>query len=169
MTCRACHIPVKKNAVVCEECMLICHASCAPEAPEVCLRTSLSPSLPPNGVHETTIKDKHSILPWRRKISTPISSHRTVITSTSPTVDHHSKANDTISNLRMGPNQTSSSQNTSIRTNEAISSETNVQQLVQSNSDQQSITVVDPETRTSRKELEFGSSRKSSKNDCTIQ
>ncbi|KAH7105802.1 hypothetical protein BKA62DRAFT_612758 [Auriculariales sp. MPI-PUGE-AT-0066] len=36
MTCQVCHLPIKKNAVVCEECTLICHARCATEAAATC-------------------------------------------------------------------------------------------------------------------------------------
>ncbi|RIA90157.1 kinase-like domain-containing protein [Glomus cerebriforme] len=34
--CKICHTTVKKNAVMCEECNMVCHAKCSPEAPFPC-------------------------------------------------------------------------------------------------------------------------------------
>ncbi|KAG8990537.1 hypothetical protein FRB90_001732 [Tulasnella sp. 427] len=36
VTCKVCQLAVKKNAVLCEECSLICHAACAKEASSHC-------------------------------------------------------------------------------------------------------------------------------------
>ncbi|EJD47951.1 hypothetical protein AURDEDRAFT_102129, partial [Auricularia subglabra TFB-10046 SS5] len=36
LTCRVCHLPIKKQAVLCEECSLIAHPRCATEAPATC-------------------------------------------------------------------------------------------------------------------------------------
>jgi len=232
VTCRVCHLPIKKNAVVCEECTLICHARCATEAPATCdVRTKLllfahyanpgaansadlhapaSPlptatptrglmppsSPPPNGVYDSTTKDKHSMIPWRRKSSTPVAPEQIAGPSTSPTVNRRSKASDDISKSRASLSLTNSSQQSSLRSavtaNDTMSSRANengVRQLIESIPERQSVTIVEPDTRSSRltqasgqtestdetgfrrrhKSRESTSSRTSSKNGCTIQ
>ncbi|KAG9289193.1 hypothetical protein G9A89_022502 [Geosiphon pyriformis] len=70
--CRICHHTVKKHAHICQECNMVCHQKCSPEAPWPCAFSNRQIMYTPIGVIDDNRLNNFSNNPSDHEINTPM-------------------------------------------------------------------------------------------------